>query len=145
MRSLVLGIAVLAVLATGCGSSFKGVCNKAEECCARLSICEDINKQGKGWQDRCGIGGDALIGDLHTYGNSLCDKIANAEEDYVSCLSGVSCTDISNTAPDVGHVAKCDDKAAAYCQAQKASGDACGNDYSNQSCDNAKASIGFFL
>jgi hypothetical protein len=138
---LTFGVAAVAMSFMGCGSSFKGACNKAKECCSQVSICEEINKQGKGWEDRCGIGGDAYIDELHTYGKSECDKIANAQEDYASCLSGISCTDINSSDADKGHVSKCDDKAKAVCDAQKASADACGGNYGEQTCDNVKANI----
>jgi hypothetical protein len=143
LRSIFIFIVGAALLSFACGSPGKAVCAKAKECCSRFSACEDINKEGEGFEDRCGIAFAAQVDALGTYNKSECDKIASAFDDYYSCLGGVECTDINDAQDDRGHVSKCDTQAKAYCNALQASGDACGHDYKNYSCDNYKARMSY--
>lgn len=124
-------------LAAGCSTSGRGVCVKQSECCSVASKCDNVNAQGPGYQDRCDINYQAELDKLGTYGNKMCDDIANKMDALKSCLAGITCVDVASD----GHVAKCDLQATDLCNAQKISGDACGHDYKGQSCDGSKARL----
>ena len=123
-----------------CTSPARNACSKALECCSTMSICEDINRTGPNWVERCEIETQAGIEVLGTYNSEACSKIVSTNQELLDCLGGISCTDISSD-PDRGHVAKCDPQAKAYCNALQASGDACGHDWGHISCDNFIASL----
>ncbi len=135
----VFRLAPLLALLVACGNPGKSICAKAKECCATFSICTEINAQGQGYEERCGISFNETIDKLHTYGNDACNKVADTYDDYIGCMGGVQCTDVVTAITDFAHVPKCDTQAKAYCNAQKASGDACGHDYRTQNCDNYTA------
>lgn len=131
---------VLVVAVGACTSGARNACNKARECCSTMSICEDINKTGPNWEERCEIETQASIDVLGTYNSEACSKIASTSSQLLDCLGSVACADIS-TDPRNGHVSKCDPQAKAYCNALQSSGDACGHDWGNISCDNYIASL----
>jgi len=142
MRSNPLTVVALCALTLSCGSSSQGtaVCSKLKQCCSVTSSCDAINSNGVGFEDRCGIEGDAYTATMRSYKNQACDKIADTFDKYLACLAALQCADISATD---GHVAKCDSAALDYCTAQKLSGDACGGDRRNMSCDNVQATATF--
>jgi hypothetical protein len=141
MKKTILFTLFAALAITSCSSSGRGVCQKQFECCAGVSRCDDINREGPGFYDRCDIDYSATIDTLGTYGNKACEDIAAKMDAMASCLAGVACSDVSAASGDLGHVIKCDPLAVAYCTALKASGDACGHDYRNLSCDNYTANL----
>jgi hypothetical protein len=134
LKRIVIAAASLAAL-VGCGSPSRGVCNKAKECCSQTGLCDEMNTAGG--VDRCAIVRDAYMDTFGTYDSESCKKVESTYSDYSSCLSGVSCSDISGD----GTVAKCQAQALTYCNALKASGGACGKDHGSQSCDNFKANF----
>lgn len=138
-----LALALVPALALGaCSSSSSSlqVCQKEKECCATVSRCEDINKEGPNWEERCEIDREATLAKLLTYRLEVCDTIADRYLNLLDCLSAISCTDISSSDPR-GRVARCDLEAKEFCAARKASGDACGHDWSRTSCDDETANI----
>lgn len=138
MKRLILVAAALSLGA--CTNSARNACNRAKACCATMSVCEEINREGLGWEERCEIESNASIQELGTYRNELCNRVASATQTYLDCLGGVSCADISDS-PVKGHVAKCDPQAVAVCNALRASGDACGHDWADIKCDSWVASL----
>jgi hypothetical protein len=143
LKRIVILAASLAAL-VGCGSSSRGACNKAKECCSqivrvdnqgtRVDTCAIMNTTGG--VDRCAIDQDAYLDTVGTYAIDGCKKVESTYSDFLSCLSGISCSDISAD----GSVAKCQTQGLAYCNASKASGNACGEE-GIQSCDDFKASF----
>ncbi len=136
LRSIPSVLVVLCLAA--CSSGPRNTCAKAKECCATMSRCEEINREGQGWEDRCEIDLSASIEKYQTFGQELCNTISSRLSDYVACLGSLQCSDLSG---DDGRAAKCDTQARAYCNALKSSGDACGNDWSRLSCDSYEAEL----
>lgn len=132
LKRIVIAAASFVAL-IGCGSPSRGVCDKAKECCSQINACTMLNTTGG--VDRCAIDSDAYLDTFGTYASDGCKKVENTYSDLLSCLSGISCSDISAD----GSVAKCQAQGLTYCNALKASGSACGKDYSSQSCDDYKA------
>lgn len=135
-RSLLSVLAVLCMAA--CSSGPRNTCAKAKECCSTMSRCEEINKEGPGWEDRCEIDISASIEKYQTFGLEPCNAISSRLSEYVSCLGSLQCSDLSG---NNGRAAKCDPQARTYCNALKDSGDACGNDWSRLPCDSYEAGL----
>lgn len=138
-----LALAVLSALLLGaCDSSSSSlrVCQKEKECCSTVSRCEEINKEGPNWEERCEIDRESTAAKLLTYRLEVCDAIADRYLNLLDCMSNVSCTDIASDSPR-GHIARCDLEAKEYCAALQASGDACGRDWSRISCDDFRSNI----
>jgi len=135
-RTLVLLLTL--PLLGACSSSSRNACAKGKECCSTMSRCEDVNRSGAGWEDRCEIDLSGAVEKYQTYGLEACNTVAARLGDFIACLGSLQCADVSGSD---GRAAKCDVQAKAYCNALKGSGDACGNDWSRTSCDNYQAEL----
>lgn len=136
-RILILAAGLCAF--AGCGSSSKGYCNKAKECCSAVgaNVCTQMNTTGA--VDRCAISVDDFLDTLGTYSSDACNKVKSAEQDFLSCMSGISCSDI-NTGDHT--VPKCQSQASAACTAMRTAGGACGQEnWATLGCDNYKATF----
>lgn len=134
----ILVVTITACASVGCGKSTgSDACTKAEECCGKVQgACDDINKEGEGFEKRCEIDFNAKIDTLKSYDHDSCNAIADAFQDLIDCFAGISCDEISMDE----EVPTCNDVAKAYCIAKQNSGaDVCGKDYSDLSCDDVVA------
>jgi len=127
------------LLAAGCGNTVGAACTRAKECCAEMSRCEEINRTGPNWESRCVIDEQAQLDKYSTFANAACGAIAEARLALLDCLGAATCEDV--TGDRSGHVATCDALARDYCQALRASGDACGHDWGNLGCEGYEASL----
>jgi hypothetical protein len=137
----VLLASIVGLMTSGCWSNpGESTCSKIKECCSKTSSCEESSQEG--YEDRCSIGYDSLMDTLGTYDRDECSKIADAADEYFSCLSDVSCDEVGQD----GRVSKCDSQARALCRAGQDATDACGGMgyiHHIDSCDSEEAYLRF--
>ncbi|MBI5548973.1 MAG: hypothetical protein HY901_34250 [Deltaproteobacteria bacterium] len=130
-----------ALALAGCSSAARSACEKAKECCSTMSRCEEVNRDGPNWEERCEIDLNSEMQTLGTFDHEACSAVASKYSVLLDCLGGISCSDISQELLHHGHVAKCDPEYQELCLAKRSSGDACGHDWGKLGCDGAEATL----
>ena len=76
-------VVAFGAMAVACSSSpGRETCSKLKQCYAVTSTCDETNTLGVGFEDRCGIEGDAYSDAMRSHQSQPCDRIAETYDEY---------------------------------------------------------------